>query len=298
MTTRITQRLMVQHSLNSLQLGMGRLSDTQEKLSTGRQINRPSDSPTGTNDAMRLRAQIAADTQHLRNVQDGLAWMGQTDSTMQSMLDQVRRARDLLVQGASTGNTSAEARGAIATELGQLHDSLFGLANTASLGRPIFGGTTGNTAAFVKDTAGNVTYQGDSNPVTRRIGTGVDVPINVVGSTAFGDDTTGLFAVLQDAISALSSPTGDVTPALGNLDAVTEKMKTALADLGTRYARVEDAQTRLSSTTLDNKSALSDVENVDIAEAIMNLQLQQVAYQGALGATAQVIQRSLLDFLH
>ena len=36
---------------------------------------------------------------------------------------------------------------------------------------------------------------------------------------------------------------------------------------------------------------------MDIAKAIVDLQLQEVAYQAALGATARVIQPSLLDFL-
>jgi flagellar hook-associated protein 3 FlgL len=53
----------------------------------------------------------------------------------------------------------------------------------------------------------------------------------------------------------------------------------------------------LDSTTLDTKSALSDVEDVDVASAIVDLQMQQVAYQASLGATARVIQPSLLDFL-
>lgn len=298
MTTRITQRLMVQHSLTSLQLGMGRLSDTQEKLSTGRQINRPSDSPTGTNDAMRMRAQIAADDQHARNAQDGLAWMGTTDSTMQSMLDQVRRARDLLVQASSTGSNGPDALAAIGSELGQIKESLFSLANTQHLGRPIFGGTTGKPAAFAKDTAtGAVTFVGDQGDVKRQIGSGATVAINVNGDTAFQDASgNNLFNIVQDAIDALGSSTATGT-ALGQLDSVTENMKTSLADLGARYSRVEDTQTRLASTTLDNKASLSDIENVDLAEATMNLQLQEVAYQASLGATARVLQPSLVDFL-
>ena len=53
----------------------------------------------------------------------------------------------------------------------------------------------------------------------------------------------------------------------------------------------------VDSTTIDTQAALSEVENVDIAKAIVDLQLQEVAYQAALGATARVIQPSLLDFL-
>src|SRR5262245_60440744 len=101
-SSRYTQRLMVDRSLASLQAGLGRLARTQEQLHTGRVINRPSDSPTGTNAAMRLRAQTATQTQYSRNAEDGLGWLGQIDSTVTSMLTGVNRARDLALQGAST----------------------------------------------------------------------------------------------------------------------------------------------------------------------------------------------------
>jgi flagellar hook-associated protein 3 FlgL len=49
--------------------------------------------------------------------------------------------------------------------------------------------------------------------------------------------------------------------------------------------------------TLSNTASLSEIENVDIARAVVDLQMQEVAYQAALGATARVLQPSLLDFL-
>jgi flagellar hook-associated protein 3 FlgL len=45
------------------------------------------------------------------------------------------------------------------------------------------------------------------------------------------------------------------------------------------------------------KQNLSNVEDADMAEAMMELQMQQVAYQSALAATARAIQPSLVDFL-
>jgi flagellar hook-associated protein 3 FlgL len=297
-TPRITQRLMVSQSLTALQTGLNRLSTTQEQLSSGRQINRPSDSPTGTNDAMRIRAQLAANDQYTRNAQDGLSWMGQTDSTLTSMMDDVRRARDLLVQGASTGSNGPDARAAIATELGQIRDSLVGLANTEYLGRPIFGGTTGSTAAYTQDATGAVTFQGDQHAVNRTVGNGTSVQINVTGPAAFSANGDDLFKVLGDAISQLTSDPGALGGTLTRLDAVAQQMTTAQADLGARYSRVESAVNDLSSATLNNQTALSNIENVDLAQATMDLQLQQVAYQASLGATARVIQPSLLDFLH
>ena len=71
---------------------------------------------------MRLRAQMAAGTQYSRNASDGLGVLGRTDNTLQSMSDQVRRARDLIVQGASTGSAGPEARTALAAELSQIRE--------------------------------------------------------------------------------------------------------------------------------------------------------------------------------
>ena len=42
---------------------------------------------------------------------------------------------------------------------------------------------------------------------------------------------------------------------------------------------------------------LSDVENVDLAEVLMNLQAQESTYQAALAAAAKAIQPSLAAFL-
>jgi flagellar hook-associated protein 3 FlgL len=45
------------------------------------------------------------------------------------------------------------------------------------------------------------------------------------------------------------------------------------------------------------QKAQSDAEDVDVAEATINLQTQSNAYQAALMAVSKTSQRSLLDFL-
>ncbi|HEY0773368.1 MAG TPA: flagellar hook-associated protein FlgL [Nocardioidaceae bacterium] len=291
---RITQRLMVERSLTAMQTGAGRLARSQEQLSTGRQINRPSDSPTGTNSAMRLREELSAAAQHARNASDGLAWLGRTDNTLTTMVDQTRRSRDLMLQGAN-GATGQQAKDAIAAELTQIRESLLSLANTQHLGRPIFGGTTDGGAAY-GTTTGAYVGQPAPSEIKRTVGNGVEVTINTVGPDAFSAAGTDLFEVLDDAITTLKAG-GNPAAHLDDLDAVMKTMLSELADVGTRYGRVESALASVNSSTLDMQAALSEVENVDIAKAIVDLQMQEVAYQAALGATARVIQPSLLDFL-
>ena len=293
MSARITQRLMVERSLASLQLGFGRLSSSQEKLSTGRNINRPSDSPTGTNDAMRLRSDLAANVQYTRNADDGLSWLGHADVTLTSMLDSVRRARDLIVQGSSTGSGSVDAREALAQELTQIRSGLLDQANTSHLGRPLFGGTTANSVAY--DSSGR--YVGDGNAVNRTVGDGITVSVTVPGPAAFTAGTDDLFTVLSDVIVQLRTNPSAVASSLNRLDAVTTTLRTAQATVGSRVNRIESARDALASSALSNTQSLSEVENVDIAAAIVDLQMQEVAYQAALGATGRVLQPTLLDFL-
>ncbi len=292
-TPRVTQRLMVERSLTAMNIGMSRLARSQEQLSTGRLINRPSDSPTGTNDAMRLRAQLTADSQHARNGSDGLSALGQTDSTLTSMSDQVRRARDLIVQGASTGSAGPEARAALAAEMTQIRESLLSLANTQHQGRSLFAGTSDSPVAYQPDG----TYVGDAFAIERTVGTGITVRANTTGPEAFSVGADDLFTVLSDTITRLTAAPDQLGDSLTRLDAVAGQMRTSLADVGTRYGRIERAMSTLTDVTLNNTASLSEVENVDIAKAVVELQMQEVAYQAALGATARVLQPSLLDFL-
>ncbi len=292
-TPRITQRLSVATSVAAMQTGMARLARSQERLSTGRAINRPSDSPTGTNDAMRLRAELAAKAQYTRNAEDGGSWLGNADSTLTSMLDEVRVARNLVVQGASTGSAGPDAREAIAQQITQIRAGLLSEANTQHLGRPLFGGTTANSAAY--DASG--TYLGDGGDVSRTIGKGISLAVNVTGPEAFSAGSDDLFGVLDDVVDQLRNDPASLGTSLDRLDAVSASMRTALADVGARENRVDTALSTLSSTTLDTQSALSGVEDVDIASATMDLQMQEVAYQASLAATARVIQPSLVDFL-
>src|SRR5258705_10951476 len=92
---RVTQRSLSQTALGGLQGSLAKLGDLQQQMTTGKLINRPSDSPTGTIQAMQMRADIRAQEQYSRNAQDGLGWLGMTDSTLGEMTTQVQRARDL-----------------------------------------------------------------------------------------------------------------------------------------------------------------------------------------------------------
>jgi flagellar hook-associated protein 3 FlgL len=70
-----------------------------------------------------------------------------------------------------------------------------------------------------------------------------------------------------------------------------------LADVGVRYQRTESLRQTATDAGLTLRASLSSIEDVDVPAAIMEMELANMAYQAALGATAKVIQPTLLDFL-
>jgi flagellar hook-associated protein 3 FlgL len=292
--TRVTTNSITTQVLANLQRNVARGGQLQEQLSSGKTINRPSDSPTGAVSSMQLRGDQRAFEQYTRNADDGIGWLGTLDTTLTTSLTQVNRVRDLTLQGLSSGTTSPESREALAVEIDNIREGLIATANTKYLDRPVFGGTTAGGVAY--DVSG--AYVGDAGTVTRTVGNNVKVRVDTTGPEAFGSGPDQLFTVLQGISDSLR---GNDTEALGTemakLDTTADKMKTTLADVGARYNRVSQMQQTATDRILTLKTQRSDVEDVDLPETIMEMQLQETAYQAALAATAKVIQPSLMDFL-
>jgi flagellar hook-associated protein 3 FlgL len=291
---RVTHRSIGTRALQNLQHNMDRLGRLQEQLSSGRSISRPSDSPTGSVAALRLRSEIRTTEQYTRNAQDGLGWLGTIDEALTGSLSTIRRVRDLTLQGMSAGSATAPgARESIAREVDALRENLLGVANTRYLDRPVFGGTTTSSTAY--DAAG--IFQGDSNPVLRTVGHDARIQVDVNGSSVFGTGPSSIFGVLSDVANNVVTAPDQLNADLDRLDVAMATIQGRLADIGARFNRMDQMRQTADDRVLTMKSNLSDVEDIDLPRTIVELQMQEVAYQGALGATARVVQPSLLDFI-
>lgn len=302
---RITQRAVSLTSLQGLNSNLAKLNNLQQQLTSGKTISKPSDDPTGTNTSMITRQGIASVTQQARNISDGQTFLDASDSALQDMLNQVQRVRDLTVQALNTGSQDSTSESAIATELTGVRQSMLGQANQVVQGRPLFGGVTNGDKAYNDD--GSYAGVGGANgiavkPLTRRVSDVEAIRVDITGPEAFGDPTSGkdLFGVVQNIVDHIHSSTDlstDLTADLSDLDSVIDGLKTAVADIGTRQARMQTAASVNSTQQLNLQAQLQNTESIDMPKTIMNLQMQQVGYQAALSATAQALQPTLVDFL-
>lgn len=293
MPLRVTQRALSTATTTNLQANLAKMQRIQDQLSSGRQLRRPSDSPTGTVSALRHRSDLRRSEQLLRNADDGIGWLGTADGTLVQGLSATTRVRELALRGIN-GSMGPEDRAAIAVEVDALREHLLGVANTTYLGRPLFGGTTTGGQAY--DPA-NGAYVGDAGTIERTVLPGVSVPVNLNGPQVFGPSGDDVFQVLSDISMHLRTDPSLLEGDIAKLDQRALTMKTALSQVGARYGQVESMRDRVDAGRLDTKNALEEVESVDIAAATTELALQEVAYQAALAATARTLQPSLLDFL-
>ncbi len=297
---RITQRAVAQTALQGLNRNLSELGKLQEQLTSGKVVSKPSDSPTGVNRSMQIRKDQAATEQQARNISDAQSWMETTDTALTTMLAQVRKVRDLTVQAANDGAMTGSSRTAIATEVAALRESLLGLANENVDGRPVFGGITSGSQAYRTDGTWVGVGSADGTgvvPINRRISNDEQVRIDVTGPEAFGPAGDDLFALVGRIAGNVTGDPAALDADLADLDVAIDRLLTATSTVGARAARVETAAQVNTDRQLSLAKQLTAVEDVDLPKTIMTLQMQQVTYQAALQATAQVIQPSLVDFL-
>lgn len=293
---RVTSSMMMRSTLRDLSQGLSRLQETQTKLSTGRELTRASVNPGATASAMGMRQDLRRAEQRLRSLTDAQGWLESADTTLTSGLTALGRAKELAVRAANTGANDTVSRQAIAAEVRSIRAELLAMANTTYAGRSLFNGTAAGAAY---DSGG--AYVGNSASVIRDVAPNTTIPVNLTGPQIFGvagGPVGDVFEVLDRMATAITA--GDVSALATehlNLDAATRTMGAATVEIGTRAARLSDIKDRAEGDQLLLETQLSQVEDVDIVDALIRVKAQESSYQATLQVAAQILPPSLLDYL-
>lgn len=106
-----------------------------------------------------------------------------------------------------------------------------------------------------------------------------------------------IFNALQELYGELVDDTGDPDIPLQDLDNSLDNVLRKISELGGKQNRVELARERMLDLQLNLTRILSEEQDLDYAEAIMELKMEEFAYRTALAVGARIIQPSLVDFL-
>lgn len=300
---RITNNMLINSMMLNLSSNLGKTQKYQNQLATGKKISLPSDDPIVASKSLKLRTDVAEIQQYRRNTDDATSWMDITEATMGQITDVMHRLREITVQ-ASNGTNTGDDLTKLSAEADQLRTQMVHLANATYAGRYIFSGY--KTDKPLMDDNGDflINVQNDEK-IKFEIGIGDDIDINVTGGDLFNGGADGttvtqgvLMATFDQVVTAMNTnDKATLTGLLSNIDQNMDNLLRVRAGLGARMNRVELTSNRLDDDNVNFTKLMSKNEDVDIAEAIMNLNNEENVYKASLSTGARVIQQSLVDFL-
>ncbi len=297
------QRITTLGSANAMQgwiaASQRRLADGQEQIATGVRLNRASQSPGESTTLLRNQRSLDRLAQFERNTANARLWLETADTTLNGGVDSLTRARTLAVQGANDTN-SVEARAAIAADLRSIGAEMLSLANTTVNNRPIFGGTAGAAQAY-DDTGA---FIGNTGDILRSVSPNESFSVATNGPAAFGTFDGGnnyagsVFQVIEELATAVES--GDVAQVRAGIEAIdtaTSRMQGEVGRLGGLSSRLGEIESRNENSQLSTQTQISQIRDVDMADAIIRLRSAETSYEATLSSASRSLSVSLLDFL-
>ena len=283
--------------VDQLDTSLAQLQQLQLEAATGRQINQPSANPAGTASALELNSQIGRLTAYGSNAADGQSRLDAADTTLASVTNALESVQTLLSQAANS-STEASGRAALAAQVQSIKTGLLANANASYDGMPLFSGSWASPA-YANAAAGDYTYTGSPQAMTRTVGSAQLVAVSATGSSVFGTGPTSVFARLDQISADITS--GNAAALSGadttNLQSALDQVDLSRAQIGENTGQLQDIQTQTTAKVTTLQGNVASLVDVDEATAVTQLQLQNVQYQAALATIAKVIQPTLASFL-
>lgn len=161
-----------------------------------------------------------------------------------------------------------------------------------------------------------VDYQPPDDQIKYQIGYNQDLEINTLGKDIFSTDLVREFRELivasnnipelgenatqqeKDLQALKKSELGKMfQQMIGKIDGYLQANSTATSDIGSRINRLELTENRLDNDKINITELMSDNEDVDMAEAVVQFNTASVIYNASLMSSGKMLQSSLLDFI-
>lgn len=298
---RVTHQIIKNTVMQNIQRNLTQMSRYQDMLSSGKTIKRPSDDPIKVSRVMGYNSTLQQNEQYRKNIDAAQSWMETTEDALHGMTEVLHRVRELTVAGASD-TMSQSARDAIAMEVDELNDALTHLANSSYQGRYIFAGFKTTTVPFTRDKEllltepSSVVYHGDSGSIKWEIAPNVTVKGNLDGQNMLMDPR--IFEYMDQLVISLRESDQDtINQSIKHIGDSLDYVLDKRAALGAIVHGIEISREKYLAEQLNFTELRSVLQDIDLAETLMNYNMLENVYHASLSTGARIIQPSLLDFL-
>ena len=176
--------------VNSLLDRQADVTKTQEQLASGKRIMNASEDPAGTARTLDITSQLARIDAYQRNTVAVQSSLNLEESALDSVVNDLQRARELTIQ-ANNASMTAQDRRAIAVELSAILESIIAAGNTQDAsGEYIFAGFQSENRPFTQTSSG-ATYNGDDGQRFMQVSANVQIAATNSGSDVFMSAAAG-----------------------------------------------------------------------------------------------------------
>lgn len=265
----------------------------QKRVATGRRVEQPSDDPVGSVHALALRGQIQQIDQYGRNIREARMFLQATEQAFADIGEILHRTRQIVTQGANDTN-DANAREALIQEVREIKRRLLQIGNQRPDGeRYLFSGQTVHTTPITV-VGGVASYVGDGNPLLVNIAADRVVAMNFSGAR-IADLYNKLNDIENNLLSGNAAQLSMVD--LNDIEQFQNEFHRYRGEVGVRLRELDNYE-RLHLSRRDQlTSNLADIEEIDLAQAISNLQQAELRYQASLQVFTRIQSANLFDFL-
>ena len=288
------------------------LSTIQAQLTEGKKIVKPSDAPDRAGAILRIKSMVDRQDRHHQALVAAKNRLQSEEAVLKNSTNLITRIKELALT-ASNDSYDASNREVLAIEIDGMAEQLLSLANARDTqDNYLFGGSKVRVQPFQKNADGRIVYEGDETRFRLAVGDHRDLNLNRSGTDVFGPlarqtgdpeapvtSAVSLFESLQDLTAAIRTGNHDeMNRGIGELDKMMSKFTFNISEVGTDL-HVASMQTEVvEETQLQLKSVLSNVEDLDYAEALTRMQKQMMSLEAAQRSFAQISRLTLFDYVN
>lgn len=308
---RVTSGNMMSSYLNDIQKNLQGMNKLNNQLNTGNQINKVSDDPLKAVKIMNLNNEISDIERYNSNADEISGWLDMTDSALDTIGTLTSEIKTLLTS--VSGTFGKDEISAVFSNVNEKIKQIGEAFNTSYGGKYIFGGSITDEPPVkvrINETDGSVSLvfrrvdntgapdKALSDKLNVSVSNGINFEYNLNASEL--SKSGKIFDILTKVSSSVSGETVDFEE-IGELS---KELDSYLSDIlnnrsivGSRSNTIQTIKDINDDNKIEMKGVLSNIQDVDIAEAFIKFKSAEMIYNASLQATAKIFNNTILDYL-
>lgn len=308
---RVTSNNMMNSYLKDVQKNLQGMNKINNQISTGNQVNKVSDDPLKAVKIMNLNNEISDIERYNSNVDEVNGWLDMTDNALDKVGTLSSEIKTLLTS--ISGTFGKDEMKAVSSEVNEKIKQIGEAFNTSYAGKYIFGGSITDEPPVkvnVDENDGTVSLvfrntndegkpnKGLSDNLNVSVSNGINFNYNLnINEVSNSGDAFNIFEEVSDALK------GD-TADFEKLGELSKKLDSYLSDIlnqrsvvGARSNTIQTIKNTNEENKIEMKGVLSNIQDVDVADAFIKYKSAEMVYTASLQVTAKIFNNTILDYL-